>query len=202
MIDKKPNSRKVQAEERRLQILDAALEVFAARGFKSASIKDIAEAAGISQGLMYHYFKSKEDLLAATIKHHSFISELRKILTAREDLPAGGVLKEIAEKFLDTLDTKKLLVKILIRDVAFDPELSDAWSALFHEGVGLLQKYIESRISRGEFRPHNTEVTARGMLYGVVMFHITEDIFKTSNMSSKEFIDGMLENILTGIERR
>jgi AcrR family transcriptional regulator len=198
----KPNSRHVQAEERRLQILDTALKVFAARGFKSASIKDIAEAAGISQGLIYHYFKDKEDLMAVTIKHHSFIGELRQILTAREDLPVRKVMMEIAEKFLDTLDAKKHLVRILIRDVAFDPELSDGWAAILQEGVGLLKRYIDGRISRGEFKPHNSEVTARSMLYSVVMFNVTADVFKSSSITREEYIQGLLDNLLTGIEAR
>jgi TetR/AcrR family transcriptional regulator, cholesterol catabolism regulator len=202
LTDKKYNSRKIQAEERRLQIMETALKVYAEKGFKSASIKDIAEAAGISQGLMYHYFKSKEDLLAQTIKRYSFISELREILNDKEDRPARDLLMEIANKFLSTLEEKNALVRILIRDVAFDPELSDAWSEMFHEGVALLKKYLDNRVGRGEFKPHNTEVTARGMLSSVVMFHITRDIFRDSRVTRKEYIDGILDTVLSGIERR
>jgi AcrR family transcriptional regulator len=197
---KKLNSRQIQAEERRLQIMETALKVYAEKGFKSASIKDISEAAGISQGLMYHYFKNKEDLLAETIKRYSFIGELREILTVRDDQPAAQVLKETACKFLDTLEKRQDLVRILIRDVAFDPELSDAWSVLFLEGVRLLQKYIDSRISRGEIKPHNTGVTARFMLSSVVMYHITKDIFKASGITNEEYIDGILDTLMKGIE--
>jgi AcrR family transcriptional regulator len=202
IIDRKPNSRKIQAEERRLQIMETALKVFADKGFKSASIKDIAEAAGISQGLMYHYFKNKEDLLAATIKQYSFIEELKGILTAREAQPGFQVLRETAIKFLNTLEKRKELVRILIHDVAFDPELSDAWSVMFHEGVGLLKKYLDGRVSRGEFRPHDTEITARFMLSSVVMYHLTRDIFKTSRVTQEEYIKGILDTLMKGIENR
>jgi|WetSurMetagenome_2_1015567.scaffolds.fasta_scaffold19874_2 AcrR family transcriptional regulator len=202
LIDKKPNSRKIQAEERRLQIMEMALKVFAAKGFKTASIKDIAEAAGISQGLMYHYFKNKEDLLAATIKQYSFLEELKGILNAREGQPVVQVLRETAIKFLNTLEKRKEMVRILIHDVAFDPELSDAWSMMFHEGVGLLKKYLDGRVSRGELNPHNTEITARFMLSTVVMFHLTRDIFKSSPVTSEEYIKGILDTLMKGIENR
>jgi len=202
IIGRKPNSRKIQAEERRLQIMETALKVFADKGFKSASIKDIAEAAGISQGLMYHYFKNKEDLLAATIKQYSFIEELKGILTARDDQPASQVLMETANKFLSTLERRKALVRILIHDVAFDPELSDVWSVMFHEGVGLLKKFIDSRISRAELKPNNTEITARFMLSSVVMYHITRDIFKGSRVTHEEYIKGILDTLMKGIENR
>jgi TetR/AcrR family transcriptional regulator, cholesterol catabolism regulator len=200
MTVNKPNTRKAQAEERRLQIMETALKVFAARGFKTASIKDIAEAAGISQGLMYHYFSSKEALLAATIKQYSFLEELRGILSTRDDQPADQVLLETATKFLNTLEKRKDMVRILIHDVAFDPELSDAWSMMFHQGVGLLKKFIDSRISRGELKPHNTEITARFMLSSVVMFHLTRDIFKDSRVSTGEYLKGVLDTLMRGIE--
>ena len=55
--------------DRRRQILDAALEVFGTKGFYQATNKDIAEAAGgISPGLIYWYFKDKQDLLFAVIR--------------------------------------------------------------------------------------------------------------------------------------
>jgi AcrR family transcriptional regulator len=200
--DKKLNSRQIQAEERRLQIMETALKVFADKGFKGASIKDIAEAAGISQGLMYHYFKSKENLLAETIKQYSFIGELKGILASKEDQPASKVLMETAQKFLDTLEKRKALVRILIHDVAFDPELSDAWSEMFHEGVGLLKRFIDNHISRGDFKPHNSEITARFMLYSVVMYHITRDIFNKSSVSREEYIKGILDTLIKGIENR
>lgn len=200
--ENKPNSRKTQAEERRLQILDKALEVFAEKGFKGTSIKDIAEAADISQGLMYHYFSGKKDLLVATVEHHSFLPELRRILEDQEELPADKVLRQIANKFLDTLDAKKSLVKILIRDIAFDPEINDAWANLCQEGVSLLQKYIEGRISSGEFRRHNSEVAARSMLASIVMFHFTREVFKSSRITRTEYIEEVFNNFLSGIAQR
>jgi AcrR family transcriptional regulator len=66
-----PRSKK-QFEEmrvsRREQIMDAALELFAEEGYANCSISRLAKHAGISKGLMYNYFKSKEDLLKAIIK--------------------------------------------------------------------------------------------------------------------------------------
>jgi AcrR family transcriptional regulator len=167
----KPNLRKMQAEESRLRILDTALLVFAEKGFTKTTIKDIADAADISSGLMYHYFPGKKDLLSATIEHHSFLPELRRILTGQENLPAGQVLK-------------------------------DAWTRLCQEGVSLLQKYVEGRIKRGEFRPHNAEVTARSMLATIVMFHFTSEVFKSSRVTRSEYIEGVFNNTLKGIEAK
>src|SRR5512136_204834 len=56
-----------QDKDRRQQILDAAQQVFAAKGFEGASIKDLAKAAKISPGLLYWYFKDKTDLLVSLL---------------------------------------------------------------------------------------------------------------------------------------
>jgi AcrR family transcriptional regulator len=197
----KPNSRKIQAEERRLQILDTALTIFASNGFLGTSIKDIAEAAGISQGLMYHYFASKEDLLTATIEHHSFLPQLRRILTDNRDLPVNEVLKDIANRFLEMLDSKKMLVSILIREVDSNPEVQKAWANLCREGATLLQKYLEAHIIIGDLRPHNTEVSARSLFGMMFMFHFTGEVFKFSPLTRAQFIEEALKNTLEGIRQ-
>lgn len=55
-------------EARKQQLLNAAVGVFARRGFVGARIGDVADAAGISQGLLYHYFSSKEELFTALVR--------------------------------------------------------------------------------------------------------------------------------------
>jgi len=60
-----------ETEDRREQILDSALRVFAHKGFASASNKDIAREAGITTGLIYHYFESKAALLKSLLEERS-----------------------------------------------------------------------------------------------------------------------------------
>jgi len=198
---KKVNLRQAQAEERRLQILDTALKVFAARGFAGASVKDIAEEAGISQGLLYHYFTGKEDLLLATIDYHGFLPELRRILKDTGKLPVEQVLKEIANGFLNMLEQKQMLVSILMREVQVNPEVASAWANLCREGVAILQPFLEARVAGGELRPHNSEVTARSLFGLLFMFHFTRNVFQNSRVTRAQFIEEVLNNTLKGIGR-
>jgi AcrR family transcriptional regulator len=64
---------KLMLDTRNAQILEVAVELFARRGLSATRIQDIAELAGISQGLVYHYYKSKEDIFVALI-HNAFQS--------------------------------------------------------------------------------------------------------------------------------
>src|SRR5512136_513761 len=81
-----------EAKYRRQQILDAAQQVFAAKGFDGASIKDLAKAAQVSPGLLYWYFKDKTDLLA------SLLTE--RIETAFGQLPASVSFDAPPEEFM------------------------------------------------------------------------------------------------------
>jgi AcrR family transcriptional regulator len=198
----KQNSRKIQAEERRLQILDTALKIFAARGFKGTSIKDIAEAANISQGLMYHYFASKEGLLEATVEHHSFLPQLRQILNEANSRSMSEVFNNLATGFLGMLDDKDQLLKIFMQEIGTNPEVRKAWSKLVHEGVSRLQQYLDARVAGGELRPHKTEVTARGILGIIFMYHLTQDVFSTSHVTKEEFVKEALDNLMIGIKAK
>ncbi|MGD8398204.1 MAG: helix-turn-helix domain-containing protein, partial [Anaerolineae bacterium] len=62
-----PSKREQQRQVRRQQILDAALAVFSEKGFHGANVSDVAAAAGVSQGTIYWYFDSKEELLTAAV---------------------------------------------------------------------------------------------------------------------------------------
>jgi AcrR family transcriptional regulator len=196
----KTNSRKAQAEERRHQILDVALEVFAAKGFQGTSVKDIAQAADISLGLMYHYFASKDDLFLAVVEHHSFLPQLKKILTDTQGRPFSQVFNDLGTSFLDLLEKKSGLVKIFFQEIQFNEEIAGIWANLMREGVSLLQKYLDLQVVAGNLRHHNTEVTARSMFSIVVMYHLTRTIYPPSLKSRNKYLQEIMDNLLNGIK--
>src|SRR4029077_6351330 len=62
--------RSTGAEEKRRLILDAAVRVFAHKGFHTSRVGDIAEEAGVAHGLLYHYFSSKDELLETIFREN------------------------------------------------------------------------------------------------------------------------------------
>src|SRR5436305_1620134 len=95
--------RRQQKEERREQILDATLRVFSEKGYSGASMRDIAREVGVTEGLLYHYFESKEQLMNACWKERSWRAQLEKILAGAEGVPLDQVLREMIGNFLETL---------------------------------------------------------------------------------------------------
>jgi len=182
-----------QAEERREQLIDTALRVFAEKGWDATSIPDLARAAGIAQGLMYHYFRNKEELLIAVIERHSFLSELRELLTVSADRPAIHVLPEIAENFAALLQQKRDLILIFIREAQTNPGIARQQDALIGGGVQLLTEYITARVAAGELRPHDPTLTAHAFLYTIFMSQL---IHVSGQLSIADFVQFLLQGVV------
>jgi AcrR family transcriptional regulator len=98
---------------RRAEILDAALKVFARRDLESAKITDIAEQAGVSHGLLYHYFPTKESLFAAIIERAVAVG-ISVIDEAERSTPdAWLALERIVDVMLAGLRERADVVRIL-----------------------------------------------------------------------------------------
>jgi AcrR family transcriptional regulator len=91
--------------EKKKVILDAALKLFADKGYAATSISCIAETANISKGLMYNYFKSKEDLLKTIVQ--GFIDEIAEMVDPnRDDIVNEEEMELFLDKFFEWLMTR------------------------------------------------------------------------------------------------
>jgi len=186
-------------EKRKLILLDTAISKFAEGGFAKTTVKDIAASAGISSGLMYHYFPSKEKLLEAAIEKHIFLPQMRRILTDTKK-PCREVLINIAVRFYDLLEQEKNSIRILLQEGHSNTKVKKVWDSLSSEGSAILQQFLSSRIATGELKTHNTEVTARCLFSIIFMFNFTKDIFKSSSLNDNQFIEQSIDSILNGIQ--
>jgi len=133
--------------ERRVQIMNTALELFAKEGFGHVSIAMLAGKAGISKGLMYNYFSSKEELLKAIVKEG--ITEIRKSFDPNKDgrLTRDEFILFIRKTFKLMRDDREFWttffglmmqpnVKVILKESAFVPFLNnylDLFEAYFRE---------------------------------------------------------------------
>jgi AcrR family transcriptional regulator len=141
--------------QKRKQILDAAIRVFADQGYHGARVSDIAEHAGVAHGLLYHYFSSKEDVLRTIFVENwgELIARFRAV--DETDDPAEEKLEGIAKILLRTWRNDPALVTVMVREVARSPHIQDVEVG---EAFSILQRVIEDGQASGSFR---TDVDAR-----------------------------------------
>jgi TetR/AcrR family transcriptional regulator, fatty acid metabolism regulator protein len=153
--------------DRRRELLDAAVRVFAQKGFGAARVGDIAEEAGVAHGLLYHYFRSKDEVLK------TIFSETWELLQAdterieQANVPLREQLRRFAAIYLGSWLTTPELVSVLVREIARSGEVGDGWVEI--QGViALLQAMIASAKSRGDVRADCDVVLATWAVYGAL----------------------------------
>ena len=161
-----------QAGRRRAELVDVALRLFAERGFRGTTIADIASETGTAHGLIYHYFKSKDDLLAAILERYSFLPELRALLAVSPDRPATDVLTDVAVGFSRMLDERPHLLRLVVSESATNPIVAEALGRVTEEGLAAMSGYLRARVAAGELRVHDTTVPARALFWAIITKHL------------------------------
>jgi len=151
-------------EKRRL-ILDAAVRVFARKGYHTSRVGDIAEEAGIAHGLLYHYFASKEQVLETVFRENW--SELLAAFARIEasDEPASEQLDGIVKVLLRSWRNAPDLVRVMVREVARSPHLQGQVDEI-REGFTTIQRVIERGQAEGSFRSDLDARLASWIVYG------------------------------------
>ncbi|MBF4481883.1 MAG: TetR/AcrR family transcriptional regulator [Dehalococcoides mccartyi] len=196
----KPETRKIQAEKRRQEILDAALKVFAEQGYQGATISQISEAAGTSLGLLYHYFSNKEALMEAVIAEHSFLPLLKNIIAKQGKQSIESVLSQLCLQFYRLLESKKELVAIFLREGTSNPAVSQVWFSMIRQGVTSLISLLDQGVKQGVLKEHRLDVTARTLMSAVVMLYLTREAYGEGFTSPEDFIPQMIASQLSGIK--
>lgn len=154
-------------EDKRQQLLGAAVRVFARKGFHASRVGDIAQEAGVAHGLLYHYFKSKDQVLEAVF-HENWSILIARIESVEEtDEPAADQIRHIAAIVLRTWLHLPDVVRVVIQEFGRSPELGERIGELTLP-IDALQRVIARGIERGEFRKDIDPAFAATVVYGSI----------------------------------
>jgi AcrR family transcriptional regulator len=149
---------RLQTDERRRQLLEAGARVFTERSYDDASMAEVARAAGISKGLVYHYFPSKRDLFVATLE--AAAAELREITQPDPSLPVDEQLVEALDAYLRWIEEHAdSYAKLLESATASD----DVRSYMAQMRAGTVERMIEVVVRKGD--PAAVRTALHGFLW-------------------------------------
>jgi TetR/AcrR family fatty acid metabolism transcriptional regulator len=156
-----------RTSDRRGQLLEAAVRVFAAKGFRAARVGDIAVEAGVAHGLLYHYFSSKDEVLETIFREtwSALVADTRRVAAA--SVPLREQLRRFAKIYLGSWLQAPELVRVLVREVARTPEVGDRVDEI-RELFQVLQRMIEAARERGEVRADVNAQVAAWAIYGAL----------------------------------
>ncbi|HKZ27176.1 MAG TPA: TetR/AcrR family transcriptional regulator [Rubrobacteraceae bacterium] len=167
-----------QESDRREQISKAAFEEFAAKGFKGATIKSIAEAAGLqSPALIYWYFPDKETLFREVLS--SQVPVLRAVADPAPmmNLPPEEVLPRLGRASFAFEQFDVRMLQLVVGEAVRRPEVAEMF---VRNGPGkvleFLKVYLEHQIELGKLKPHDARSSARAFI-GMLMPQLAGQLF-------------------------
>lgn len=206
MSQSKTSSREEQARATREKITKAALELFSERGYAATSTRRIAKHAGISEGLIFHYFPNKKELLLGVAQDNNAMAfELQKRLEGAANKPVREVCETLSGVFVQTLRSdlpQTKLMRLLLGEAQTTPELAE----LFHErssgGVRMLAAYLDIRKKEGEVAEEvNTSSAAHLFIGSFLWFFMThqhledEEWIEQATRYSRDVVELWLKGI-------
>ncbi len=169
-------------EQRRQQIISGALRVFAGKGFDRSSNHDIAKAAGIgSPGLIYHYFKDKEQLLQQVLLERMPLIQLIDQAGELLQQPPEEALPQLALRLADTLsdETTLAIMRIMFIEALRSPQVAKIVNAIGPgRTLNLLADYLEQQMAAGRLRPMNPQIAARLFAGPLIAYMLSCYIFE------------------------
>ncbi|HVX39722.1 MAG TPA: TetR/AcrR family transcriptional regulator [Gemmatimonadaceae bacterium] len=195
-------------DERPHELLEAALRVFAANGYRNTRLDEVAAAAGVTKGALYHYFSNKEELLLRALDEYQERAFGRLEQALREESgSASARLAVLLRRAFGGHDPARTDVLLLLQGTANEaPEVYRRWLASGPiKGWKLITRVIDEGRASGEFRDDvDAEVAARVVLTGLMgqmMWQRHAGAVPGVRIDQDRMIDSAIEFLLAALRR-
>jgi AcrR family transcriptional regulator len=196
-------------EDRREQIIDAAMRVFAEKGFARATNRDIAHEAGITTGLIYYYFKSKEDLLKAAMEERSPVQVMMQTGPEMLEQPPEVLLPSLVMRILTVVEGEQFMniIRVVLPEMVHGTmEVAPLVLSFFQRVLAFLEQYLQIQIARGTLRADlDAATTVQVLASSIVGMVMRRQIIRDPSAlryTREELVHAILETVLQGIQPR
>lgn len=195
-------NKRLDADTRKQQIIEAAAAVFAQKGFYQASMDDIVQESGLSKGGLYWHFKSKDDIVTAVLDQFfsTEMDEIGRILAA--PIPASEKIRQLIQQMMaDTVEELTAYLNIWLEFYAVaarEGAFRQRMLVYLHQLVDLLTAVIQQGMDAGEFRLGNARdvaITAAAQFEGLVLLWAIDpervDLLKLAETAVALLLNGL-----------
>ncbi|MFL5563362.1 MAG: TetR/AcrR family transcriptional regulator [Gemmatimonadaceae bacterium] len=195
-------------DDRPGELLEAALAVFAEHGYRNTTLDDVAKAAGVTKGTIYHYFSTKEELLLRAVEHYQerAFARIDAVRHGTYDSAADRV-RAFAHQAFGSGDPARQRMYALLQGIGAEaPAVRREWLRGGPvRGWRLLAKMIEEGKASGDFRADvDADVAARIFVSGVMLQLVWQqraDGIPGVKVSEKRLLDSSVELLLHGLRK-
>lgn len=199
----RPRRRK---DTRPAELLAAALDVFAEKGFAAARMEDIAARAGAAKGTLYLYFASKEAVFEALVRTLIVPNlDRAEAIAAAHTGPVGPLLRQVIPHVTTIIRDGRLVVlpRLLIGELHKFPALACFYKATVADrGLALIAGLHRRGVATGEFRPQDSEAVARLVVAPILMLAVWRGLFaplEVEPFDPAQVLEAHVDNLLRGL---
>lgn len=187
--------------------MDTGLRLFAEKGFKATTTKEIAKKAGVNEVTLFRTFGSKKALFTAVISERSPVVEVERSVSFDVDRPVDALLMRNAETVLSILKENREFFMMVLRDAWRVPKLRGVMSeAGVEPGLNMLAGLMEALMDAGKVRKTDPAVAARALMGMVQSYFLTVHLLAGRTPDAEEdrrmlkgfvaiFLDGLREEV-------
>jgi len=191
-------------DDRPQEITAAAFEVFAEKGYARARVQEVAARAGVSKGLLYLSFETKQALFKAVIRS-VVIRRIDALLAAVEntELSSEAFMRGPLIDFMKTLPGSPVavVIRLLIAEGQRHPDLVDYyWDNVVAKGLAALTSIVERGVERGEFRDTDVTRLPQLVLAPVMVSVIWRILFTRHELDTDRLIETQIDMLLAYIK--
>lgn len=190
--------------DRRTQIREAALRVFARKGYRNTVVEDVADEAGVAKGTVYTYFDRKEELLAAVFEGLMDEMRARQARILESDRPPLAKIRALHLSFADLLGRNDEFARVML-DIWVagmqDPErFGIDFKTLYAEYRALVRRLLGEARMRGEIRDDLPDLTP-AILIGAIEGVLLQWVIDPGGVDFPEAADDILDVLYGGVRR-
>ncbi len=191
-------------QDRPQEITDAALAAFAEKGYAATRVDDVAKRAGVSKGLLYLYFKTKEELFKAVVR--SFVVPRIDALTEVIDSSELSSEEFLRGPFLDFVKTLpgspiSVVIRLMIAEGPKHPDLVQFyWDNVVSRGLGTISELLQRGVQTGEFRKSAVSEQPHLFIMPVLFSVVFNSLFKKQSLDTSRLIETQIDLLITHLK--
>jgi len=204
--------KKLNLPEKEQKILEAAIDVFSERGFSGSTTSEIAKRAGVAEGTIFRYFKTKKDILRGVLiqmlnlaGEPIIVEGVRKILLNTENKDLREVLKAFVKDRLEVLESVFPMIKIIITEALYHDDIREAFfQNIISKIFEIFTIFHRQMVERGLIRENVKALTmGRSIIGNIVMFVVYKQFFadKFNEQDMDKELDVVIDIIMYGISK-
>lgn len=193
---------------RKEAVLKAAVKIFSEKGYSAATTSEIAKEAGVAEGTIFRYFKTKKDILTGVLieviqvfGEEMITEKLLRLIKENKDKSQREVLKLIIKDRLELINEHREEISIILSEAKYHQDIKDAFiKNIIQRAINMSEQYVNTGIQKGDFREVNVPVVVRSLMGIVAAYVFQEEMFPgIIGMDQDRQLDEIINLVFYGV---